>query len=116
LPYLFELKAANFYIAVAGEKDRTRALELIRDNMKADQRAFIGVVNPIDPRIETPEEVRDRVLEAARYIPIAQLGTTDDCGFAPFSDDTSTSRETAFAKIRARVLGTALAERALQGQ
>ncbi|HEV2032746.1 MAG TPA: 5-methyltetrahydropteroyltriglutamate--homocysteine methyltransferase, partial [Candidatus Dormibacteraeota bacterium] len=59
------------------------------------------------PRIETPEEVRDSVLEASEYIPIEQLGTTDDCGF--FSDDTSTSRDTAFAKIRSRVLGTQLA-------
>jgi hypothetical protein len=40
--------------------------------------------------------------------PIDQLGTTDDCGFSPFSDDTSTTRETAFEKIRARVLVTAL--------
>jgi len=79
--------------------------------MKPDQRIFIGVVAPIDPRIETAEEIRDRILEAAKYIPIEQLGTTDDCGFSPFSDDTSTSRDTAFAKIRARVLGTALAEK-----
>jgi len=70
---------------------------------------FAGVVNPIDPHIETPEEIRDLTLEAAKYIPIEQLGTTDDCGFSPFSDNTSTSRDTAFAKIRARVLGTALA-------
>ncbi len=55
------------------------------------------------PRVETPEEVRDRVLEAAEYIPVDQLGTTDDCGFSPFCDDTSTTRDTAFAKIRARV-------------
>ena len=67
------------------------------------------MVAPIDPRVETPEEIRDRILEAARYIPIEQLGTTDDCGFSPFSDDTSTTREKAFEKIRARVLGTALA-------
>ncbi len=40
-------------------------------------------------------------------------GTTDDCGFAPFADDTSTARETAFAKIRARVEGTGLASRVL---
>ena len=84
-------------------------LKIIRDYLKADQRIFIGVVSPIDPRIETAEEIRDRVLEAAKYIPIEQLGTTDDCGFSPFSDDTSTSRDTAFAKIRARVLGTTLA-------
>jgi hypothetical protein len=53
------------------------------------------------------------VLEAAEYIPLAQLGTTDDCGFSPFGDDTSTARETAFAKIRSRVEGTLLAERQL---
>jgi len=109
LPSLFELQAGNFYIALAGEKDRVRVQKIIRDYLKPAQRIFIGVVAPIDPRIETPEEIRDRILEAARYIPIEQLGTTDDCGFSPFSDDTSTSRDTAFAKIRARVLGTALA-------
>jgi len=109
LPSLFELKAGNFYIAMAGEKDRARVLKIIRQYMKPDQRIFIGVVAPIDRRIETAEEVRDRILEAAQHIPVEQLGTTDDCGFSPFSDDTSTTRDTAFEKIRARVLGTALA-------
>ena len=74
---------------------------------------FVGVTDPIDPHVETRETVRDRVLEAAKVIPIDQLGTTDDCGFAPFADDTSTARETAFAKIRARVEGTEFASREL---
>ena len=82
---------------------------MIRDHLGAEQRIFVGVIDPIDPEIETAEQVRDRVLEAAEYIPLDQLGTTDDCGFAPFADDTSTARETAFAKIRARVEGTELA-------
>jgi 5-methyltetrahydropteroyltriglutamate--homocysteine methyltransferase len=114
LPSLFHLNATNFYVALAGERDRGKALELIRDHLKPHQRVFVGVVAPIDPRIETAEEVCERVLEAARVIPVQQLGTTDDCGFAPFCDDTSTSRETAFAKIRARVAGTLLAEQALE--
>jgi methionine synthase II (cobalamin-independent) len=67
------------------------------------------------PRIEHPKEIRDRILEAARYIPVEQLGTTDDCGFSPFCDDTSTTREKAFAKIRLRVEGTALAEDVFNG-
>jgi 5-methyltetrahydropteroyltriglutamate--homocysteine methyltransferase len=113
LPSLFELRVGNFCIALAGEPDRQRVLKIIQQYLKPGQRAFVGVVSPIDPRVDTPEEVRDRVLEAAEYIPLAQLGTTDDCGFAPFSDDTSTSRETAFAKIRARVDGTRLAEEKL---
>jgi 5-methyltetrahydropteroyltriglutamate--homocysteine methyltransferase len=116
LPSLLELQAGNFYIALAGEPDRVRVLKIIRKHMKPDQRIFVGVVAPIDPRVETPEEVRDQVLEAAEYIPVEQLGTTDDCGFSPFCDDTSTSRDTAFEKIRARVLGTALAGKALEGR
>ncbi|HUF17017.1 MAG TPA: cobalamin-independent methionine synthase II family protein [Thermoanaerobaculia bacterium] len=115
LPSLFQLKAGNFYIALAGEKDRGHVLKIIRKYMKPEHRIFVGVVAPIDPHIETPEEVRERVLEAAEYIPVGQLGTTDDCGFSPFSDDTSTTRDTAFAKIRARVLGTAMAAERLGG-
>src|ERR1700676_3870444 len=109
LPSLFELKAGNFYVALAGERDRRHALKIIRKYLKPDQRVFVGVIAPINPHIETPEEVRDRVLEASEYIPLEQLGTPDDCGFSSFRHDTSTSRDTAFAKIRARVLGTQLA-------
>ena len=115
LPQLFELMAGNFYIALAGETDHVRVLKIIRDHMKADQRIFVGVIAPIDARVETAELVRDRVLEAAEYIPLEQLGTTDDCGFSPFCDDTSTTRDTAFAKIRARVEGTAIAAEILGG-
>jgi len=109
VPGLFELAAGRFYLELASEPDRPAALETIRSHLKPGQRIFIGVTDPIDPTVETAEQVRDRVLEAAEYIPLDQLGTTDDCGFAPFADDTSTARATAFAKIRARVDGTQLA-------
>jgi 5-methyltetrahydropteroyltriglutamate--homocysteine methyltransferase len=113
LPSLFQLNVTNFFLSLAGERDREGALSIIAANLKPGQRAFVGVIAPIDPRLESPEVVRDRVLEAARYIPLDQLGTTDDCGFAPFCDDRSTSRELAFAKIRARIAGTALAQKTL---
>jgi 5-methyltetrahydropteroyltriglutamate--homocysteine methyltransferase len=115
LPSLFELKAGNFYVALDDEKDPVRVLKIIRKHLKPDQRVFIGVVSPINPAVETPEQIRDRVLEAATYIPVEQLGTCDDCGFSPFCDDTTTTREKAFEKIRARVVGTALAEGILRG-
>ena len=78
--------------------------------MQPWHRVFVGVIDPLKPRIETPEEVCERVLEAAKYIPIEQLGTTDDCGFSPFDDDLSTSRQIAYDKIRARIQGTQMAE------
>jgi 5-methyltetrahydropteroyltriglutamate--homocysteine methyltransferase len=81
--------------------------------LKPGHLVFIGVIDPIDPVVETAAQVRDRVLEAASFLPLEQLGTTDDCGFAPFADDTSTAREIAFRKIQARVKGTELASREL---
>ncbi|MCX4681848.1 cobalamin-independent methionine synthase II family protein [Streptomyces sp. NBC_01433] len=113
LPKLFQLKAGNFYLQLASEADPERVLGVIQDHLPAGARVFVGVTDPIDPTVETPEQVRDRVLLAARYIPVEQLGTCDDCGFAPFADDASTSRDLAFAKIDARVRGTALAAEAL---
>lgn len=113
LPSLFQLRVGNFYVSLAIEKDRERVLKVIRKHLKPDQRVFVGVIATIDPRIETAEEVRDRIVEAAKYIPIEQLGTTDDCGFSPFCDDLSTTRETAFRKIQARIRGTALAAETL---
>lgn len=110
LPLLFELQAGNFYLEYAGEKDKSSVLAAIKENLRPGQTVFLGVTNVLDPGIETPEEIRDRILEAAEVIPVAQLGTTDDCGFSPFADDTSTSRDIAFSKIKARIDGTRLAD------
>lgn len=113
LPILFRMHVGRFYIQLASEKEPERVLDIIRRHLQPDQKVFVGVIDPINPQVETPDQVRDRVLLAARYLPLAQLGTTDDCGFAPFADDTSTSRDLAFQKIRARVAGTQLAAQQL---
>jgi 5-methyltetrahydropteroyltriglutamate--homocysteine methyltransferase len=113
LPTLFRMDVHDFFIQLASEADRERVLRIIGEHATGDRRVFVGVIDPIDPRIETAEEVAERILEAARFIDLDHLGTTDDCGFSPFGDDTSTSRDIAFAKITARVEGTALASQRL---
>jgi 5-methyltetrahydropteroyltriglutamate--homocysteine methyltransferase len=113
LPDLLGMHAGRFYLQMASEPERERMLTLVRDHAGPGKMIFVGVIDPIDRRLETAEEVRDRVLQAASIIPVEQLGTTDDCGFAPFADDTSTARDLAFAKIKARVEGTALAAQQL---
>src|ERR1700735_1624719 len=112
LPGLFQLRVGRFYVQLASEKDPERILAIIRRHAQPDQIVFVGVIDPINPAVETPEQVRDRILLASKYLPLPQLGATDDCGFAPFADDTSTSRDIAFEKIRARVEGGKLAARA----
>jgi 5-methyltetrahydropteroyltriglutamate--homocysteine methyltransferase len=115
LPSLFQLHVGRFYVQLASEKDPQRVLSIIREHIQPGQTVFVGVIDPIDPAVETPDQVCDRVLLAAEYLPVSQLGTTDDCGFSPFADDTSTSRDIAFEKVRARVVGTSQAAERLTG-
>jgi 5-methyltetrahydropteroyltriglutamate--homocysteine methyltransferase len=114
LPALFEIRAGNVYIAMAGQSDPERVLRIARDYARPDQRVFVGVTDPGAPSVESPQLVRDRVLLAASYLAPHRLGTTDDAGFAPCYDDASISRATAFAKVRARVDGTRLAAAVLE--
>lgn len=109
LPSLFEMNAGRFYMQFASEDEPERVLDIIREHSRDDQTIFLGVTDVNDSRIESPEDVRDTIVQAAEYIPIERLGTTDDCGFSPFGDDRSTARRTAFSKIEARVKGTEMA-------
>ncbi|MEO7241049.1 MAG: 5-methyltetrahydropteroyltriglutamate--homocysteine methyltransferase [Sphingomicrobium sp.] len=125
LPSLFRINAGYFLIQASSEPDRERTYKLIGQHIRRDangvkQVAFVGVINPLDPRVETAEEVRDALLLAAKYIPTDQLGATDDCGFSPFSIDKKPkhgspdrARDIAIRKIAARVEGAKLASDAL---
>ncbi|KYR02628.1 hypothetical protein DLAC_00077 [Tieghemostelium lacteum] len=110
LPSLLQLPVGKFYLEFAAESNKQDIILCISKNIRPEQIIFFGVTNVNDPRIETPEEIRDMLLEIYKYIPIEQFGSCDDCGFSPFFDDLSTSRDIAFAKIDARIKGTKLAE------
>jgi methionine synthase II (cobalamin-independent) len=121
LPTLFGINAGYFLIQLASERDKDRVCQLIGENLRADaggvtQMAYIGVINPLNPRVESPEEVRDALVRAANFIPRQQLGATDDCGFSPFSIDEKPNygspdlaRDIAWQKIANRVKGARLA-------
>jgi len=121
LPPMFGINAGYFLIQLASERDKDAVYQLIGENLRSDangvtQVAYLGVTNPLNPRVESPEEVRDALVRAANFIPKEQLGATDDCGFSPFSIDEKPShgspdfaRDIAFEKITNRVEGTKLA-------
>lgn len=113
IPLLMTHNVGSFYMQMSNEADPEKALATVGENLQPHQRVYVGVIDVINEEVESVDTVRERVMTAARYIPVNQLGTTDDCGFSPFGDDVVTARDTAFAKIRARVLGTQLAAEAL---
>ncbi len=121
LPSLFRMNAGYFLIQLASEDDKERVYQLIGQSIRADangvkQVAFIGVIDPLNPTVETAEQVAADLVAAARHIPTDQLGATDDCGFSPFSVDLKPkhgspdfARDIAFLKITAREQGAKLA-------
>jgi methionine synthase II (cobalamin-independent) len=121
LPSMFRMNAGYFLIQLSSEKEKKRVYKLLGQHSRADangvaQVCFIGVTNPQDPRVETPQEICDELLLASKYIPKGRLGSTDDCGFSPFSIDVKpkhgspdVARDIAFQKIKSRVEGTRMA-------
>jgi methionine synthase II (cobalamin-independent) len=121
LPSMFRLNAGYFLMQVASERDRDSAYRLIGEHSRDDadgvpQMCYVGVISPVQPRPESSQEVRDQLVRAANFIPKERLGSTDDCGFSPFSIDEKPShgspdhaREVAFQKIANRVEGTRMA-------
>ena len=80
----------------------------------------MGVINPLTPEVETPEQVKNDLVLAAKYIPVERLGATDDCGFSPFSRDEKPAhgspdfaRDVAMQKISVRLEGTRMASEEL---
>jgi methionine synthase II (cobalamin-independent) len=125
LSRMFQLNAGYFLIQCASESDRESVYRMVGEYSRDDangvpQVCFMGVINPLDPRVETAEEIRDELVLASKYIPVERLGATDDCGFSPFSRDVKPkhgspdfARDVAMQKIAARLEGVALAREAL---
>ena len=125
LSKMFQLNAGYFLIQCASEDDKESVYKMVGEYSRDDadgvpQVCFMGVINPLDPTVETPEQVRDQLVTAAKYIPVERLGATDDCGFSPFSRDEKPkhgspdfARDVAMEKIANRVKGAQMASEEL---
>jgi methionine synthase II (cobalamin-independent) len=121
LPHMFKMNAGYFLIQLASERDRDVVYKLIGEHSREDangvpQMCYVGVTVTQSPRTESVQEICDQLLRAADFIPKERLGSTDDCGFSPFSIDEKPNhgspdyaREVAFQKIKSRVEGTVMA-------
>ncbi len=125
LEHMFDMNAGYFLIQCASEDDREKVYELCGRHSREDangvaQVCFMGVIDPLNPEVETPEHVKTELVTAAKHIPKERLGATDDCGFSPFSRDLKPkhgspdfARDVAMDKISARLEGAKLASQEL---
>jgi methionine synthase II (cobalamin-independent) len=125
LEHMFDMNAGYFLIQCASEEDRESVYRMCGKYRRDDadgvsQMCFMGVIDPLNPEIETPEHVRDELMMASQHIPMNMLGATDDCGFSPFSRDVKPrhgspdfARDVAMQKISARLEGARMASEAM---
>lgn len=119
------MNAGYFLIQLGSEKDKRGIYEQIGRSIRRDAEGvkhvvFVGVTDPLNPEVESKEQVAAALEEGSRWIAKDQLGATDDCGFSPFSIDVKPkhgspdfAREVTMKKIRARVEGAGMASERL---
>ncbi|KAN0025003.1 hypothetical protein ACTFIV_009412 [Dictyostelium citrinum] len=115
IPKLLTLKCSRFYIELSAEPNQNQILESVANNIKSDQKVFFGVTE-ISPLVETVDKILNTILSIAKIVPTDRFGITDSCGFSPFYDDQSCSRDTAFQKMKNRSEAVAKAQKMLFGQ
>jgi methionine synthase II (cobalamin-independent) len=118
---MFDMNAGYFLIQCASEEDKEEVYRLVGKYSRDDangvpQVCFMGVIDPLNPEVETPEQVKNDLMNAAKHIPPERLGATDDCGFSPFSRDVKPrhgspdfARDVAMQKIGSRLEGARMA-------
>ena len=60
---------------------RSGSFESLKD-VPGDKFVVLGLVTTKRARMETGKELRQRINEAGRYIPLERLGLSPQCGFA----------------------------------
>lgn len=107
LKEIFKLHVDKVYLPLQKFKHKDKVLQTIRQYANAWNKIYLGVtdVRPGNP-LASSKEVAERIKFIAKYLPLHQIGTTDDCGFASFADADSVSRSFALNAIRARLDGS----------
>jgi methionine synthase II (cobalamin-independent) len=91
LSKMFQLNAGYFLIQCASEDDKETVYKLCAQYSREDadgvpQVCFMGVINPLDPEVETPSRCAT-TSDRGQAHPGRAPRATDDCGFTPFSRD-----------------------------
>jgi 5-methyltetrahydropteroyltriglutamate--homocysteine methyltransferase len=78
---------------------RSGGFEPLR-HVPEDRTVVLGLVTTKKPRLETDDEVRSRIEEAARYVPLERLALSPQCGFASTMEGNHVTPEQQLQKLQ----------------
>jgi 5-methyltetrahydropteroyltriglutamate--homocysteine methyltransferase len=81
------------------DTDRAGSLAPLRLLPKGDKRVMLGFITTKSPELESIDDLKRRVEEAARYADIDQLGIAPQCGFASTEEGNALTVEQQWRKL-----------------
>jgi 5-methyltetrahydropteroyltriglutamate--homocysteine methyltransferase len=81
------------------DSDRAGGFEPLRFLPKGDKQVVLGLVTSKSGRLERKDDIKRRIDEAARYVPIEQLALSPQCGFASTEEGNILAEAEQWAKL-----------------
>jgi 5-methyltetrahydropteroyltriglutamate--homocysteine methyltransferase len=95
---LNELEVDGFFME--WDDERSGGLEPLRFLPKGEKQVVLGLVTTKRGELESKDELKRRIEEAAKYAPIEQLCLSPQCGFSSTVEGNTLSEEEQWAKLR----------------
>jgi 5-methyltetrahydropteroyltriglutamate--homocysteine methyltransferase len=93
-----ELAVDGFFLEY--DDARSGGFEPLRFVPKGDKRVVLGLVTSKRAALESKDELKRRIDEAAKYVPLDQLCLSPQCGFSSTVDGNALTPAEQFAKLR----------------
>jgi 5-methyltetrahydropteroyltriglutamate--homocysteine methyltransferase len=82
------------------DSDRAGGFEPLRFVKRPDLQIVLGLITSKFGRLESPDDIKRRIDEASRYVPLDNLCLSPQCGFASTEDGNLLTEEEQWAKLR----------------
>src|SRR6185503_5212199 len=92
-----ELAVDGFFLEY--DDARSGGFEPLRFVPKGNKRVVLGLVTSKRAALESKDELKRRINEAAKYVPLEQLGLSPQCGFSSTVEGNEVSVEQEKAKL-----------------
>ena len=82
------------------DSDRAGGFEPLRFVPRGHKVVVLGIVTSKTGALESKDELKRRIEQAARYLPLEQLALSPQCGFASTEEGNLLTEEEQWAKLR----------------
>ncbi len=82
------------------DTDRAGGFEPLRFFPKGEKQLVLGLVTSKQGRLEPRDDIKKRIEEAAKYVPLEQLCLSPQCGFSSTEEGNVLAEEEQWAKLR----------------